>query len=142
VDDRVLLQQALEALEECTAYTSSESWSPSMTRECEAAITALRAAIEQAQEPVAWEFKHRDDAEWKRLIPRTGQTLEAALAELRGYMGVFRRGPLYEVRPPYTAPRQWQGLTGEEVAELTLEHVGYPVRLTEAIEAKLREKNT
>ena len=43
------MKQALEALEECTAYTSSESWSPSMTRECETAITALRAAIEQAQ---------------------------------------------------------------------------------------------
>ena len=42
------MKQALDALEECTAYTSSESWSPSMTRECEAAITALRAAIEQA----------------------------------------------------------------------------------------------
>ena len=46
------MKQALEALEECTAYTSSESWSPSMTRECEAAITALRAAIEQTQEPI------------------------------------------------------------------------------------------
>jgi len=44
--------------------------------------------------------------------------------------------------PLYTAPRRWQGLTGEEVAELTLKHAGYPVRLTEAIEAKLREKNT
>ena len=42
------MKQALEALEECTAYTSSESWSPSMTRECEAAITALRAAIKEA----------------------------------------------------------------------------------------------
>ena len=38
--------------------------------------------------------------------------------------------------------REWQGLTGEEVAELTLKHAGYPVRLTEAIEAKLKEKNT
>ena len=43
------MKQALEALEEAVLYTSSESWSPSMTRDCEAAITALRAAIEQAQ---------------------------------------------------------------------------------------------
>ena len=148
------MKQALEALEECTAYTSSESWSPSMTRECEAAITALRAAIEQAQEPVAWEFKHRDDAEWKRLIPRTGQTLEAALAELRGYMGVFRRGPLYEVRPLYTAPRQWQGLTADEIWACNVAPAGHSVTyhismanqhvldFAEAIEAKLKEKNT
>jgi len=47
------LKLALEALEEAVFYTSSESWSPSMTRECEAAITALRAAIEQAQELVS-----------------------------------------------------------------------------------------
>ena len=138
------MKQALEALEECTAYTSSESWSPSMTRECEAAITALRAAIEQAQEPVAWEFKHRDDAEWKRLIPRTGQTLEAALAELRGYMGVFRRGPLYEVRPLYTAPRQWQGLTEAEKVNVAIScgcaDVAW-VDFADAIEAKLRERN-
>jgi hypothetical protein len=42
--DRELMQQALEALEECIGYKTS----PFMTRECEAAITALRAAIEQA----------------------------------------------------------------------------------------------
>ena len=48
------MKQALEALEEAVFYTSSESWSPSMTRECEAAITALRAAIEQAHD---WEKK-------------------------------------------------------------------------------------
>ena len=39
-----VMRQALEALEECIEYKTS----PFMTRECEAAITALRAAIEQS----------------------------------------------------------------------------------------------
>lgn len=46
------MRQALEALEEATTYTNSESWSFSMTRYCKAAITVLRAAIEQAEKPV------------------------------------------------------------------------------------------
>jgi hypothetical protein len=47
--------------------------------------------------------------------------------------------------PLYTAPprtREWVGLNGEEIAQLTLENIGYPVRLTKTIEAKLKEKNT
>lgn len=35
---------ALEALDEATTYTSSPSWSPTMTDECRTAITALRQA--------------------------------------------------------------------------------------------------
>ena len=38
-------------------------------------------------------------------------------------------------------PRQWQGLTGGEVAQLTAKHSQYPFALTAAIEAKLKEKN-
>jgi len=50
------MKQALEALEEAVFYTSSESWSPSMTRECEAAITALRAAIPHSED--CWRWHH------------------------------------------------------------------------------------
>lgn len=53
------MKQALEVLEEAVFYTSSESWSPSMTRECETAITALRAAIEQ-RKPVAWRKNYQN----------------------------------------------------------------------------------
>ena len=59
------MKQALEVLEEAVFYTSSESWSPSMTRECEAAITALRSAIEKAERP-----KKQDDRDWAA-IPGT-----------------------------------------------------------------------
>lgn len=40
-------QQALNALDEATTYTGSPSWSPSMTDECIAAASALRAALSQ-----------------------------------------------------------------------------------------------
>lgn len=59
------MKQALEVLEEAVFYTSSESWSPSMTRECEVAITVLRAAIEKAERS-----KKQDDREWAA-IPGT-----------------------------------------------------------------------
>ena len=39
------------------------------------------------------------------------------------------------------AEREWVGLTGEELAQLTLDHLGYPTRLTAAIESQLKEKN-
>ena len=54
-DLRTAAQQALEALEEATSYTSCPTWSPSMTEECKAAASALRAAlaepVEYAVEP-------------------------------------------------------------------------------------------
>jgi len=46
--DKEVMQMALEALEESTTYTSSPSWSPSMTEDCNKAITALRARLEQS----------------------------------------------------------------------------------------------
>ena len=64
--DRSVLEQALEALDQATAYTSSESWSPSMTEECLTAATHLRAALEQPQveqEPVAYGLFRKDSSE-------------------------------------------------------------------------------
>ena len=48
-DLRTAAQQALEALEEATSYTSCPTWSPSMTEECEAAAAALRAALAEPE---------------------------------------------------------------------------------------------
>lgn len=45
--DRAVVEQALEALDEATSYTSCPTWSPSMTEECKAAASALRAALAQ-----------------------------------------------------------------------------------------------
>jgi hypothetical protein len=46
------MQMALEALEEATTYTASTVWSPSMTKECEKAATALRSALAQPQDHI------------------------------------------------------------------------------------------
>ncbi len=56
-DLRTAAKQALEALEEATNYTGCETWSPSMTDECLAVAAALRAALEQPEQPVAWRFR-------------------------------------------------------------------------------------
>ena len=94
-------------------------------------VAALRAAIEQAK---PW-VKTYSNGEPQYTTPE-----EQAQTQGTHWEGCEEVHP--ECRKPEQEPVAWQGLTGEEVAELTLEHAGYPVRLTEAIEAKLREKNT
>lgn len=129
-----IMKQALEALEEAVFYTSSESWSPSMTRECEDAITALRAAIEQAQETVAWMNPSWIDPDTRGWASDSFESIQ-----IEGWI------------PLYTAPRQWQGLTPSEITAIELSlrqyHDGdrYDLSLADfanAIEAKLKEKNT
>jgi hypothetical protein len=48
--DRSVVEQELEALDEATSYTSCPTWSPSMTEECKAAASALRAALAEPEE--------------------------------------------------------------------------------------------
>jgi hypothetical protein len=45
-----LLRQAKDALDEATTYTSSESWSPSMTRDCEKVIADIDAALKNQEQ--------------------------------------------------------------------------------------------
>ena len=57
------MKLALAALDEATTYTGSPSWSPSMTDECIAAASALRAALAQqpaTPEPVAHLWQHAE----------------------------------------------------------------------------------
>ena len=126
------MKQALEALE-CID-------SPLYVREINKvgdAITALRAAIEQAQKPVAW-MRH-------------------VSAVNQGWDELSFNRAFDNDTPLYTAPRQWQGLTDEELkpaiqkAMLYYGHnpdhwaltagAGFCI-LARAIEAKLREKNS
>lgn len=55
------MKQALATLEKCLEYTTS----PFITRECEAAIAAIRSAIAKAERP-----EKQDDREWAA-IPGT-----------------------------------------------------------------------
>lgn len=90
------------------------------------AIIALRAAIEQAQEPIG----HAD-------LGMSNIYIFSALEPRKIPVG---RTPLY------TAPRQWQGLTDDEIAEAGHLNVEgermLPYSFARAIEAKLKERNT
>ena len=113
--DRELMKWALYALEGSNAY----DWP---------VVEELKQRLAQPeQEPVAWMNPSWIDPDTRGWASDSFESIQ-----IEGWV------------PLYTAPprREWQGLTGEEVAELTLEHAGYPVRLTEAIETKLRERNT
>jgi hypothetical protein len=109
-----VMKQALEALEQIKGFMFHPakvfSWEPS--------IIALRAAIEQAEKPVAWQGVHDHTDLY------------------------YRKPPQADVRPLYTtppaAPRQWVGLTDEEVNEF----YWISASTLEAIEEKLKEKNT
>lgn len=48
---RAAAENALDVLDEARSYTNSESWSPSMTEECERAMCLLRAALAAQQAP-------------------------------------------------------------------------------------------
>lgn len=101
----------------------AEGWEdvPPITRD---AITALRAALaEPEQEPVAWISESENLLSWDKFYDH--------------------------MTPLYTVPRQWQGLTDEEIidvlhplvmADLSDEATDYEI--ARAIEAKLKKKNT
>lgn len=48
-----------------------------------------------------------------------------------------------QLRKQPAEKRDWKGLTSNEIAEITLQHIGmFSVRMTEAIEARLKARNT
>lgn len=120
-----VMKQALAAHKKNESHrTVAETryWCDQYRLLAEQAITALRAAIEQAQEPVAWV-----GPSW--MNPKTRWQNDAfSSIEIAGWI------------PLYTAPRQWQGLTEIEFRMLYVNTPDYKT-LWEAIEAKLRNKN-
>jgi len=68
------MKQALEALEEINKLSVGEN-AICLPAEIDRAMDALRAAIEQAQEPVAWRKHYENsgytyyDARWKNIPP-------------------------------------------------------------------------
>jgi hypothetical protein len=116
--DRELMQQALDALEYASDETKPEGLHGCDCLICEA-IPALRDRLAQPeQEPVAWYDKH----------------------------GMVTHDPFEGIRPLYAAPRQWVGLTDEEVHDCFQQgHKNKAIErqlISKAIEAKLKEKNT
>ena len=116
---REAMQQALEALE-------SDPISHAGLVSRKQAITALRQALEEKQEPVCWTVA--DGWVYANDTSQVGTSKEVNWETL------------------YTAPpkKQWVGLTDEEVSEAiddVLEGGGW-LDVARALEAKLKEKNT
>ena len=142
------MKQALAALEDAVSALRSEmAWRSEMGfRSCidaaepwAKAAEVLRAAIEQVQEPVAWMYHgiRHDDTPHER----------PSLIWKPEYMDVMSAEKGAKATPLYTAPRQWQGLTDEEVSKLIDNEIGFnscwgpEEQFARAIEARLKEKN-
>jgi len=118
IDAMKLALEALEFLALETFVDLNKPFNVGPTRGREA-ITALRAAIEQAQEP----FCYHDG---RNIVGK----------EFADHSDVF---------PLYTAPRQWQGLTDEEINNSYMFWVVDQqdiIGFGRSIETKLRKKNT
>ena len=124
------MKQALEALEQYTNVVTSvndpNSWVTVSDggKSARDAITALRAAIEQAEKQEPHSLLCVCGAEWD-IYPDGKEVLAS------------------------TAPRQWQGLTDEEIKDCEKQAMvngSLPFEqrffFARAIEAKLKEKNT
>jgi hypothetical protein len=113
-------QQVLKVLE-----YPGPSWPESRT---ELAVALRYKLAEPEPEPVAWRKQWEGETKWEYY-------------EFDRYQGS---------EPLYTAPpqREWRGLTDEEVQSevarvlATLTQDIWPIALSRAIEAKVREKNT
>jgi hypothetical protein len=142
--DRELMQQALEALE-AAEHLYHHVGLVVRRGEIEGVIAALRERLAQPETVMA-EYKFQTYAAYKT----DGEMKIGVVPEQEPVAWVAGNGTIVHstthphlYTPLYTAPqrREWVGLTGDELADLTLDYAGHPVRLTEAIEAKLKEKN-
>jgi hypothetical protein len=120
------MKQALEALENVRSYDKQDLY------RLDEDITALRTAIAEAekQEPVAWMYDFLNPDNRDEVI-RDWTTQDYAEIE---------REKGFNVRPLYTTPRQWVGLTDQEVEQIA--NSEYEEAFVRLVEAKLKEKNT
>ena len=102
--------------------------------QCRDAITAIKAALEAKDEPVAYIYEFWADRGHKGLSFEKERSADNT--------------PLYTTPPPVAEPhkRTWVGLTDDEivliVAECAASHQHTDIHFARAIEAKLKEKNT
>ena len=125
--DREDIKEAIEVLEDASAEMLMETGDENYYSE---AINALRQALETEQEPVAFINVEKQKLEWAKLTSWHTPTI-VNLPKI----------------PLYTAPpkREWVGLTDEEIGEVIsgqFAERNYWVKITKALEAKLKEKNT
>ena len=140
---REAMQMALEALE-------SDPISHAGLVSRKQAITALRQALETEQEPVAWMHNviegnvithipadiGRHPERWTPLYTAPCQTCQSLA------MAVMNDQTYHEKVIP---KREWVGLTDQEIGEVIsgqFAERNYWVKITKALESKLKEKNT
>ena len=97
-------------------------------------VTALRNAIEQAAEPVAWMYDFMSDNRDEVIRDWVTQSQDD-----------IKRENGFNVRPLYTAPHQWVELTDDEARAL-VNRATFGDRtnwqaLVYMVDAKLKEKN-
>ena len=121
------MKQALAAIEAMLESINSPSLRQIPFDKNVQAMVALRAAIEQVQEPVAWMV----------------YTLDGKSVCVTDNPADFT--DQHKALPLYTAPRQWQGLTEAEKVNVATScgcaDVAW-IDFADAIEARLREKNS
>ena len=95
---------------------------------------AIKEALAQTQEPVAWMFQHDETG-------RMNYVSNDGIHDPTMFLGMNPRYAL--VCPLYTTPpqRTWVGLTAKEKHEFRYSHMT-TADFIDAIEAKLKDKNT
>jgi hypothetical protein len=150
-----VMRQALEVLEQINQLSIGEN-AIALPGEIDAAMDALDAAIEHYDQT---SLELCNECGWRALIPGEGcLTCARQKAQPVAWMHVqgnyeepslrqlddFELDRGWEQYPLYTAPRQWVGLTEDEL-KLLWEQYGYKSAMCKpfahAIEAKLKEKN-
>ena len=139
MDKDTALRLALEALKEDRAWLETDAPTEVWEKNNEA-ITAIKAALEAKDEPVAWRY---DQAKYRTNDLRGRQWAFNVFSQARPYMDEM----VQNVTPLYTTPlqRTWVGLTDEEKQEIYRqadEEDWHDQPLLETVEAKLKEKNT
>ena len=113
------------------------------------AITAIREALAEQpaqQEPVAWRELCRRlyvelywcDRQMMQTLDENGEPMWTQGKTVRDVLADAKAA--LDTPPPASKP--WEGLTDEEKTEIRRETYALPLLLMEAIEAKLKEKNT
>ena len=122
------MKQALEALEEVQRYDKTSEW-------FEKKVSALRQAIAEAEKIVPSDYLDSHQQEPFAVA----WVLDGELFWPSEYEVIAQAGD--KAIPLYTAPREWVGLTDEEILKLWGSYFPRAMEFYQAIEAKLKEKN-
>jgi len=136
-----VMKQALEVLEQINQLSIGEN-AIALPGEIDGAMDNLRAAIEQAEKPVAWQVMVEDEA--MKEFPIKDMAHDWCVKQkLSGSPYSYWMRPLYTTPP--AAPREWVELTDDEARAL-VNRATFGDRtnwqaFVYMIDAKLKEKN-